>query len=226
MSIELSAPTIRPALLQPHPAVGLQVGSRRGSYLTIADNPNPGSGSESKLTSDVPNRRVAALCVAVVGDHALGGLIAVEQQVATHEMEILVADRLMAPQRFPNRRVQAVGTYKHVRLYVVAPLQMHDHCVATFVKARDSVVCVQDAGGEGVEHPLVQPRAQESDESPAVFRDDLVRKANVGAELSAVVDEERVHGRAEVARIDAEQAQDLLGRWPQVEDVPGGLDPR
>ena len=70
------------------------------------------------------------------------------------------------------------------------------------------------AGRQGVEHPLVEPGAQQSDEPAAVLSFDVVGQSDGGTESAVVAAKLRVGRCAEVIDVNAEQAEDLLRRRP------------
>ena len=100
------------------------------------------------------DRGVAALRGAVVGDdrHRIGR---VAEQIAGHEMQLLLADRLLSPQSAPDGGVDAVGADEHVGLDVVAVAQMDDDAVTGVCEGRHLVAVANRRFRQRIEHPLV-----------------------------------------------------------------------
>ena len=82
----------------------------------------------------VADRGVAALGRAVVRDDGVVGRRAVEEQVAADQVQALVADRLVAPQRRADERAEAVGADDDVGLGGVRSAKCSDDVVAAVVE--------------------------------------------------------------------------------------------
>ena len=83
------------------------------------------------------------------------------------------------------------------------------------------VTQAQDARGERVEHPLVQPPTQEPDEASAVLVLDFLGEPHVGAQPAVVTGEDRVARRTEVGGVHAEhlKVEQLQLHQPSLDDV-------
>ena len=135
------------------------------------------------------------------------GVRSVEEQVAADEVQVLVADRAVAPQRAADERVEPVGADEDVGLDRRAVGEGERHPVAAVLERGHLVAELEHAGRQRVEHALVQAPAQQADEAAAVLGDDLAGQADARRGRGRRAAELVWHGRAEVLGVDPDQPE-------------------
>src|SRR5699024_9933683 len=105
---------------------------------------------------------------------------------------------------------------------VGAVRQCEPDMVASITDVRHLLVGSENACGKSLEHAPIQLGSEHPDETPAVFVDDGLGQPDICADAATRIAECRMARCAEVLRVNAHLVECFDGRWPQVEDIPGG----
>ena len=167
----------------------LEVGRRRGVRVGRGEHP-----PLVPVAAVVPDRRPAALGRAAVREdaHVRHGAGHLGEGEAAEDVQPVLALGLVAPQRAPHQRVDAVGADQHVVLGGGAVGEVQRDRAVVLLDAVDLLVEPDHAVGDRGEHPLVELRSEQPDEAAAVGLLHVLVQVDADAHLAVDVAELRV----------------------------------